>query len=380
MRSSTGQHWIALDHVRALAAFSVFTWHFTHSWNGFPTPFEGAPALFPFAILDEGHTGVALFMALSGYLFAKLLDGKAVYYGRFFWNRAVRLLPLLLVVVVLVALDQMRVGTFNLADELHTLTWGWLLPILPNGGWSITVEAHFYLILPLLMWATRRWAFAPLAFLAAAIAVRCGLFLHFGEVQFLAYKTIVGHIDQFLLGIFAFQNRDLMRKRHVLAGAIALGFAGFYYVFDRLGGWYQMGGQPSQSPLWILIPTVEAIAFSALIAWYDTSFSFRTQGISGLIGKIGECSYSIYLLHFFVVFRLAKLIHTHVMDISNFYLACAWSALCFIAIAPFCWLSFAFFEKPIMDRFRVRYVKPAPSGTGAAALGTPQSQTTPNIV
>jgi len=28
------------------------------------------------ALLDEGHTGVALFMTLSGYLFAKLLDGK----------------------------------------------------------------------------------------------------------------------------------------------------------------------------------------------------------------------------------------------------------------------------------------------------------------
>ena len=62
MRSSSGEHFIALDHVRALAAFMVFAWHFTHAENGYPVPFEYVPALFPFSLLDEGHTGVALFM------------------------------------------------------------------------------------------------------------------------------------------------------------------------------------------------------------------------------------------------------------------------------------------------------------------------------
>jgi peptidoglycan/LPS O-acetylase OafA/YrhL len=61
------------------------------------------------------------------------------------------------------------------------------------------------------------------------------------------------------------------------------------------------------------------------------------------------------------------------MDLSNFYVACAWSAFCFVAIVPFCWLSFAFFEKPIMDRFRVRYVKQSPSGSDSAAPGTLQA-------
>lgn len=78
MRSSSGTHFIALDHVRAFAAFMVFTWHFTHATNGYPIPFDYVPRIFPFALLDEGHTGVALFMTLSGYLFAKLLDGKTI--------------------------------------------------------------------------------------------------------------------------------------------------------------------------------------------------------------------------------------------------------------------------------------------------------------
>lgn len=83
MRSSSGAHFIALDHVRALAAFIVFAWHFTHAANDYPVAFDYVPALFPFSILDEGHTGVALFMTLSGYLFAKLLDGKSIDYRAF---------------------------------------------------------------------------------------------------------------------------------------------------------------------------------------------------------------------------------------------------------------------------------------------------------
>jgi hypothetical protein len=59
MRSSTGQHFVGLDHVRALAAFMVVVWHFSHRFTGVPVPFNQAPLL---GFLDEGHVGVALFM------------------------------------------------------------------------------------------------------------------------------------------------------------------------------------------------------------------------------------------------------------------------------------------------------------------------------
>src|SRR5215471_8796230 len=101
MRSSSGAHFIALDHVRALAAFMVFAWHFTHGSNGYPVAYEYVPAIIPFALLDEGHVGVALFMVLSGYLFAKLLDGKSVNYPAFLWNRFLRLVPLLVFVILI---------------------------------------------------------------------------------------------------------------------------------------------------------------------------------------------------------------------------------------------------------------------------------------
>ena len=144
MKSSSGAHFIALDHVRALAAFIVFTWHFIHAINGYPVAFDYVPAIFPLAVLDEGHTGVALFMTLSGYLFAKLLDGRSIDYRAFIWNRALRLLPLLTVVILLVGIQKFLNGE-SLVAYAHAVVQGLWLPSLPTGGWSIAAEFHYYL-------------------------------------------------------------------------------------------------------------------------------------------------------------------------------------------------------------------------------------------
>src|SRR3954463_12174096 len=130
MRSTGGLYFSRLDHVRAAAVYLVFVWHFLHMTPQFPVPYGSAP-VFPFALLDEGHTGVALFMTLSGYLFAKLLDGKAIDYGAFLFNRALRLLPLLAVVIVLAGY---QAGGDKLAAYARLIAMGIVQPTLPNGG------------------------------------------------------------------------------------------------------------------------------------------------------------------------------------------------------------------------------------------------------
>ena len=263
MKSSSGEHYIALDHVRAVAAFMVFTWHFLHTTSGYPVSFQGTPAFFPAALLDEGHTGVALFMTLSGYLFAKLLDGKRIMYHLFMYNRALRLLPLMLA-VVLVVLAQKLAGD-DLVPYIKGVVAGVVLPTLPNGGWSITVEFHFYLILPILMWAVRSRYPLGLAFLLSAVALRVGIFLIRGEVQSSAYWMIVGRFDQFLLGMLAYQYRDFVRGRHATVVLALLGFALFYAWFDQAGGFYNLPTYPSPSPVWVILPTVEGAAYGLAV-------------------------------------------------------------------------------------------------------------------
>lgn len=363
MRSSTGQHWIALDHVRALAAFLVFTWHFTHSTNGYPVPIAGAPAIFPLAILDEGHTGVALFMTLSGYLFAKLLDGRRVHYPLFFWNRFVRLAPLMLVAILVAEAERYaRTGEASVSAALATVGAGFLTPFsqLKHGLWSIVVETHFYLVLPLLIWASRRSRWALLLVLGIMVMLRIEAALMIGGAKFVAYWTIFGHIDQFLLGIFAFQNRQLACGRHRVAAATALGFAVFYYLFDAAGGWYGLDDRGAHGLIWAVLPAIEGAAYALLIAYYDGSFRPRITGISGLIGKAGAYSYAIYLFHIFVVFRMARFIDVHIMDLSNFHIACLWSVLCFTLMVPGAALCFRWIEAPFL-RLRQPYGRPAPS-------------------
>ncbi len=357
MRSSAGAHYIALDHVRAVAAFLVFTWHFLHAANGYPVPFEYVPMVFPLAILDEGHTGVALFMTLSGYLFAKLLDGKQIDYRAFLWNRFVRLVPLLALVIFVVGAMRYADGVPPRQYVLSILK-GLVVGTLPNGGWSIVVEFHFYLLLPLLLWLSRKYKLLPISILAMALLVRVCILGYRGEVQTFAYWTIVGRVDQFALGILLFQFRAVTAKRHVAVACAAIAFATFYWYFDKIGGFYQFPSYPSPSRLWLVLTTIEGFVYALVIAWYDTSFVHSTTGLSKFIGKIGEFSYSIYLLHFFFVFQVARLVHEHIMDIANFYLACCWSMLLFLCMVPVGFLSFHCIEAPFL-RLRRRYVRPA---------------------
>lgn len=376
MKSTSGSHFVALDHVRAIAALLVFLWHFVHGPAGYPVPFSGAPVWGPLVLSDEGHVGVALFMTLSGYLFAKLLNGRQIFFFRFLMNRALRLFPLMFFVLAIgAALAAYR------ADDLRAAYWfilglpkGLIFPTLPNGLWSVTVELHFYIVLPLLLWLLRssvRWL---LALLVAAVLFRAYLWASLGEVQSLSYWTFIGRIDQFILGMVAFSLGDLLRGRHMTAVVVASIFVSFYLWFDTAGGFYELGSYPSKSVVWVVMPTLEGLAFCTLIAWYDRSFVNLRGRLSDLAAKIGEYSYSIYLLHFFFVFGLARYIHEHVLSLGNFYVATAVGFVAFLAMIPLGYLSMMLIERPFL-RLRVIYIrKQVPVGEreqGPATLPAP---------
>ncbi|MCH4891775.1 acyltransferase family protein [Sphingomonas sp. SFZ2018-12] len=363
MRSTTGEHWIALDHIRALAAFLVFCWHFLHWMDGTPVPFDGAPDVFVLAPFDEGHTGVALFMALSGYIFAKLLDGRRILIGWFLWNRLLRLAPLLLVTMALAGANIVLHGG-DWAGYAASLPLGLILPSWPNGGWSIAVELHFYVILPLLLVVLRRNPAWLALSLLGSIALRTGIFLQLGEVKTAAYFTIIGRYDDFVLGILAFQYRHHFGRRHRLALLVLLAYCAFYWAFDRLGG----SNGLERSPIWIILPTIEAACFAALIAYYDQSTAFRDRGVSWLVAKAGAYSYSIYLLHAFVVHHMARLLDRY-FDLSNFYVALAFAVPAFLAMLPIGYLSYRFIEAPpLAYRRRYAIADPAQSRPATNAL------------
>lgn len=368
MRSSTGLYVSRLDHVRALAAFVVYCWHFVHV----NVPYAHVPDFAPLSLLEEGHAGVALFMVLSGYLFAKIIDGRPISLVRFYWNRLLRLVPLL----VLVLAYWMWRG--RLAPE--GILPGLVLPTWPGGTWSIVVELHFYLLLPLVLMAQRRHRLAPLAgLLALALLTRSGVWLAGEDIRAFSYFTLGGCLDLFVMGMVWHElARSETVRRHGLAlmvSALAV-FTVFWHGFNMAGGYYGTGPGSGSDWLWIIIPTVEGLAFGAVIVGYENARIKVPALIDHVLARIGEASYSIYLLHFIVFVPLAKALAAQGLAMGEFHVSLLLAVATFPAIVLMALLSYHLVERPFL-RLRLGYGesgkahKPAPGPAPTGPLPQP---------
>ena len=113
-------------------------------------------------------------MTLSGYLFAKLLDGKNINFFSFLWNRCLRLAPLMLFVLVVVGI-QIYLHGQSIYFYCSQILAGIVMPTLPNGGWSVAIEFHFYLLLPFLLYIARKSKYS--LGIAVCFAILLRLFL-----------------------------------------------------------------------------------------------------------------------------------------------------------------------------------------------------------
>lgn len=192
---------------------------------------------------------------------------------------------------------------------------------------------------------------------ALAILVRFVIYDNSGDVQSTAYHTTFGRIDQFILGIAAYRWHRFVNGRHLLAALTFALFVNLYYWFDARGGFYCAESCKSTSSIWVWLPAAEGLASAIFISWYYTSFTHRQNPISKFVSKIGEYSYSIYLLHFFVVFKIADWVNTNIIDITNFYVAFPVAIIAFIAMIPMGYVNMKVIEAPFLKLRRSYYLK-----------------------
>lgn len=143
-----------LDHLRALAIMLVFLYHYR-------IPIFGHPEwLTDYA--KFGWTGVDLFFVLSGFLissqlFYQIKQGRTISFKEFFLKRFFRILPAFWLVVGI----YFCFPDFHEREELSplwkflTFTQNFGLDIKYFGtfshAWSLCVEEHFYLFLPIIL-------------------------------------------------------------------------------------------------------------------------------------------------------------------------------------------------------------------------------------
>ncbi|MEZ5420751.1 MAG: acyltransferase [Vicinamibacterales bacterium] len=276
MRSPNIRYLPEVDHLRAVAALWIVAYHgqqLIGSVLGLGRGFSADDWTFTWnpltALLYEGHTAVALFMVLSGFIFTYGAFGKHLDYRAFVTNRVLRIYPLFVVVLMAgVAFYPQQFDPGRLLTSLFLFANVAPLDLGPMSGmfWAISVECQFYLLFPfLLAYLSRAPARHAVSLVALALALR-GLGLLLGvNVRDLSYFHLLGRIDQFVAGMIgAMLLRRLEAARlaawyPVLAGIAA---TAVLFGFHRLGGW------PSTAGWKIAWPLVEGVTWAAVIVAY----------------------------------------------------------------------------------------------------------------
>jgi peptidoglycan/LPS O-acetylase OafA/YrhL len=341
---AASRRWIYLDVLRAVAILLVLGAH---------TPFRLPPEtlFYPlFALWKRiGWAGVDLFFVLSGFLIGGLLFAEhrrrgAICYRRFFLRRFFKIWPAYLVFLAATFAWDVREGPGSLSRNVGRSAkamWPYLVhaqnyyaPLVERIGhaWSLAVEEHFYLLLPLLLagmswWAARRQRiaiaradaagnqtpspFGAMPWVCLGLAVLC-LGLRAigwrtrteGEFDpFVHHWPTHARIDSLFVGValayavnFAPHRIEALRRRWWLVAVLSIAcFAPIARAeFD--------------SALICTIGYTLLAAGSAglvLLAWWASeghaTGSGRTHAPSGLptraLARVGSYSYSIYLWH-----------------------------------------------------------------------------------
>ena len=189
---------VQLDFLRAVAVLLVIGRHMI------PCPSKVSPLAnwLTEALERGGWIGVDLFFVLSGFLISSLLFSEYQQHGvisfkRFFIRRGFKIYPPFWVFIgCMVLLDLLRGRIFPLSGLLGELffiqNYG---PHLAAHTWSLAVEEHFYLLLPLLLIfvlkrsvGTQDNPFRNIPWMFAGIAAGC-LTLRLGAAYWMEYDT-----------------------------------------------------------------------------------------------------------------------------------------------------------------------------------------------
>jgi len=191
-----------LDGVRAIAIFMVIFFHFFFDLNLHPLITR---------VANFGRTGVSLFFVLSGFLITRILlatKESPGYFSSFYVRRSLRIFPLYylfltLIFIILPLISGKPFLPFNLQVYNWTYLQNFALAfrwehVSPRHLWSLSVEEHFYLFWPLLIYllSLRKIVGAVVLIIIMAFVVKYIMI----ENDYGAYYFTFARIDELAIG------------------------------------------------------------------------------------------------------------------------------------------------------------------------------------
>jgi len=304
-----------VDHLRGAAALLMVLYHGYQQLGGR----EFVRAANPLeAVLIEGHTAVALFMVLSGFIFTYGVlgapEGSRVRYGGFMRNRLLRVAPMYVLVVGLAVYTEP--GGYSVGGLVQLFTLQGTPPIARSdlgafGAllWTISVEFAFYLAFPFLVRFLQRNG--PLHLVGIVVLMNVlrllSASLHPEQIRDLSYWTIVGRLDQFLVGMlvawWVVRRAGEAVPRSAPAAWLGVAVAAVVVVaalalFNRHGSW------PASVAWKAVWPLAEALVWAGFTFAYLAASRTLPRRVATLLALPGIVSYSAYLLHYAIVVAL----------------------------------------------------------------------------
>ena len=248
--------------------------------------------------INFGAFGVDLFFCISGFIMMYITQRTT---ANFFYKRVIRIIPLYWVFTIstfiLVSCKPSLLNSTS-SELSHLIKSIAFIPFDKNGlvepllgpGWTLNYEMYFYLI----FFVSLKISFEYRGYMVSGIFGILALagFFHEGGVIWEFYTDPI--ILEFSFGILAFYILNSKVKFNETTSIFVIFLVLFICIFTRI--------KPSPD-LRFLIWGVPMFLFFLLFVTNDYHFFVR-----GLLEKIGNASYSIYLTHLFVILGFDRLL------------------------------------------------------------------------
>lgn len=291
-----------IDALRGVAISGVVLVHCGQVIAGLPELMQN--------VTDYGGRGVQLFFVLSSLVLATVYSGRAVNNRDFLARRFFRIAPMFYLAAVFYSVTN-GFGPQRFAPEgigIHQLVLtglflhGWsrdsFNAVVP-GGWSIADEAMFYLIFRWLIMRITNLRRAVFMFMAAAglarltVAAVPRLYGHDELSVVFANFSFPAQLAAFLGGLVVFEVLRMPRLIEIRDRGRVLSGVGLAAVIGAIAVVSLCNVQ------WLRNTLVADVLFIGLVV--GVALARPVWLVNGVMTKLGEISFSVYLLHFAIL-------------------------------------------------------------------------------